>query len=148
MSSNDTNTVSTIRRSLTWFGFFVAFWWFLQFALYQNQVPYWFIAVMALAPALSGLAFDLLSPAQKLSISNATFLDITRLRQALFIAIGIASENSMRNYYRHHGEISSTSWVPNIVCSLIFGFIGGYGPIKLTRALGELRRNKASVQQA
>ena len=142
MSISKSNPINIARRILLRLAFNFGFLWLFQYIFDHGQVPFRVLAVIAVAMASFSFMVDLFLSPQADRVGDQTPFDRKSLRQALHIAIGITAGFATAQYYRNHGTYSIAGWAVCIAIYLIGGFIGGYGPIKLTRALAASWRGK------
>jgi RsiW-degrading membrane proteinase PrsW (M82 family) len=142
--STGTNPIKIARQIVLRLGFYFGLLWLIQAVADHGQVPYRILVVIAIAWVSLSFMIDLLLPSGADDIAQPTAFDRKSLRQAMHIAIGGTAGFAMGDYYRNHPTYSVSGWAVCITIYLIGGFVGGYGPIRLTRALAAIWRGKAT----
>ena len=142
--SIEINPTKIATKILLRLGFFLGLSWLVQAMSGNGRVPSRFVVWIVVSMTSLSLLVDLFLPQSADQDARWTHFDHKRLRQAIYMAIGVATGSVIGGYYRHHDAYSFAGWAVNIALCLAGGFTGGYGPVRLTRALAASWREKAA----
>lgn len=122
---------------------YAAFLWLLQLIFVHNHAPLAFVMIGATAFTLCHTLLDRFLPQQSTEMQEAAPARFNRndIRRGITIAIGVAIGSSLSHLRHDHAPTPIWEWTASISCSLMGGFIGGYGIHNWIRAFSGVRRD-------